>query len=176
MVMPRSVETCPSSGSSSPAIIRNSVVLPAPLGPTRPIFSPLFRAAEASMNRIWWPACLLTLSRRIMRSSGGIFALQRNRPCGLPREARPDPDQPGLSPNSCNPPRSLRLVDLHRLHHAHLLMVHHVAVEHVDAGEIEEARPEHDLAALALDDHRIPPFRYRQRLAVDRDHLERIGM
>src|SRR6478735_11029533 len=66
MVMPRSVETCPSSGSSSPAIIRNSVVLPAPFGPTSPIFSPLRRPAEASMNRIWWPTCLLTLSRRIM--------------------------------------------------------------------------------------------------------------
>src|SRR3954453_11039939 len=68
MVMPRSVETCPSSGSSSPAIIRNSVVLPAPFGPTSPIFSPLWRAADASMKRIWWPTCLLTLSRRIMRS------------------------------------------------------------------------------------------------------------
>src|SRR5882672_2950981 len=69
MVMPRSRETWPSSGSSWPEIIRKSVVLPAPFGPTRPIFSPFWRAAEASMKRIWWPTCLLTLSRRI------IFAL-----------------------------------------------------------------------------------------------------
>src|SRR3954452_4169013 len=164
MVMPRSVETCPSSGGSSPAIIRNSVVLPAPFGPTSPIFSPLLRAADASMNRIWWPACLLTLSRRIMRSFWGIVALQRHRPCRPPGEARPDPDQPRAPPNSRNSTRSLGLVDLHGLHHAHLLMVHHVAVEHVDAGEIDEARAEHDLAALALHDHGIPPFRHRQRL------------
>src|SRR4051812_1758311 len=66
MVMPRSSETWPSSGSSCPEIIRKSVVLPAPFGPTRPIFSPFCRAAEASMKRIWWPTCLLTLSRRII--------------------------------------------------------------------------------------------------------------
>src|SRR5882757_4465585 len=70
MLMPRSSDTCPSSGCSCPEIIRNSVVLPAPFGPTRPIFSPFWRAAEASMKRIWWPTCLLTLSRRIMRSCG----------------------------------------------------------------------------------------------------------
>jgi hypothetical protein len=36
----RGTDTSPSSGDSSPTIIRNSVVLPAPLGPTRPTFSP----------------------------------------------------------------------------------------------------------------------------------------
>ena len=38
-------------GRSWPVIMRNSVVLPAPLGPTRPTFSPFWSAAEASMNR-----------------------------------------------------------------------------------------------------------------------------
>jgi uncharacterized protein (DUF1501 family) len=33
-------DTSPSSGASSPTIIRKSVVLPAPFGPTRPTFSP----------------------------------------------------------------------------------------------------------------------------------------
>src|ERR1700722_11560868 len=66
MVTPRSTATWPSSGASSPVIIRNSVVLPAPLGPTRPTFSPRSSDAEASMNRIWWPICLEMLSRRIM--------------------------------------------------------------------------------------------------------------
>src|SRR3954454_32628 len=176
MVMPRSVGTCPSSGEYSPAIIRNSGGLPAAFGPTSPIFSPLLSAADASMNRIWWPACLLTLSRRIMRSFWGLLRCSVNRPCGPPGEARPDPDQPCAPPTSRNSPRSLRLVDLHGLHHAHLLVVHHVAVEHVDAGEIDEARAEHDLPALALHDHGIPPFRHRQRLAIGRDHLERVGM
>src|SRR4051812_8872052 len=66
MVVPRSTATWPSSGCSSPVIIRNSVVLPAPLGPTRPTFSPFWRVADASIKRIWWPICLLMLSRRIM--------------------------------------------------------------------------------------------------------------
>ena len=68
MVTPRSTATWPSSGCSWPVIIRNSVVLPAPLGPTRPTFSPFWSAAEASMKRIWWPFCLEMLSRRIMGS------------------------------------------------------------------------------------------------------------
>src|SRR6202008_1691235 len=67
MVTPRSTATWPSSACSSPVISRNSVDLPAPLGPTSPVFSPFWSAAEASMKRIWWPCCLLTLSRRIMR-------------------------------------------------------------------------------------------------------------
>src|SRR4029453_5626222 len=58
--------TLASSGGSLPAIMRNSVVLPAPLGPTRPVFSPFCSAADASMKRIWWPTCLETLSRRII--------------------------------------------------------------------------------------------------------------
>ncbi len=45
-------------------------------------------------------------------------------------------------------------------------MVHHVAVEHEFAGEIEEARAEGD-AAIARDDRRVQPDRLRQRLAVD---------
>jgi hypothetical protein len=32
------------------------------------------------------------------------------------------------------------LVDLDRLHHTHLLVVHHVAVQHEDAGVVEETR------------------------------------
>ena len=71
MVTPRSTSTWPSSGGSWPVIMRNSVVLPAPLGPTRPIFSPFWSAAEASMKRICWPFCLLMLSRRIMGRAYG---------------------------------------------------------------------------------------------------------
>src|SRR4051812_2195804 len=81
MVTPRSTATWPSSGASSPVIMRNSVVLPEPLGPTRPTFSPRCSAAEASMNRRWWPFCLEMLSRRIM----GAWISEENcaalRPC-----------------------------------------------------------------------------------------------
>ena len=66
MVTPRSTETWPSSGCSSPVIMRNSVVLPAPLGPTRPTFSPRCIAADASMKTICLPFCLPIFSRRIM--------------------------------------------------------------------------------------------------------------
>ena len=68
MVTLRSMEIWPSSGDSSPMIKRNTVDLPAPLGPTRPIFSPRKMAALASMNRICGPCCLLMLSRRITRA------------------------------------------------------------------------------------------------------------
>src|SRR4051812_14534410 len=70
MVTPRSTTTWPSSGCSSPVIIRNRVVLPEPLGPTRPTFSPRWSAADASMKRSWWPFCLLMLSRRIIAGRG----------------------------------------------------------------------------------------------------------
>src|SRR4030081_61953 len=93
MVTPRSTATWPSSGCSWPVIIRNSVVLPAPLGPTRPTFSPFWSAAEASMKSIWWPFCLLMLSRRIMctrawNSCGRSYAMWRA--CGrVLRNAKP---------------------------------------------------------------------------------------
>jgi cell division septation protein DedD len=49
MVTPRSTETCPSSGCSSFMIMRNSVDLPAPLGPTRPTFSPLVTIKNSTL-------------------------------------------------------------------------------------------------------------------------------
>src|SRR5882724_10409249 len=87
MVTPRSTATWPSSGASAPVIIRNSVVLPDPLGPTRPIFSPFWSAAEASMKRIWWPFCLEILSRRIMsmRARKNVFGAAL-KPCRAPAE------------------------------------------------------------------------------------------
>src|SRR3954469_24934302 len=51
-------DTSPSSAVSSPTIRRNRVVLPAPLGPTRPTFSPGLSWKEASMKRTWRPYCL----------------------------------------------------------------------------------------------------------------------
>src|SRR5512139_670245 len=59
-------DTSPSSGDSSPVIIRKMVVLPAPLGPTRPTFSPGLSWNEASTNRTWRPYCLLILDREII--------------------------------------------------------------------------------------------------------------
>ena len=41
-------------------------------------------------------------------------------------------------------------------------MVHHVAVEHVFSGQIEEARSEGD-ATIARDDRRVQPDRLRGR-------------
>src|SRR5262249_48733604 len=52
-------DTSPSSGDSSPTIMRKIVVLPDPLGPTRPTFSPGFSWNEASTKRICFPYCLL---------------------------------------------------------------------------------------------------------------------
>src|ERR1043166_8309700 len=46
--------------------MRKTVVLPAPLGPTRPIFSPAFNWKLASTNSTWRPYCLLTFVRWII--------------------------------------------------------------------------------------------------------------
>src|SRR5690349_18401953 len=91
MVTPRSTATWPSSGSSSPVIIRNSVVLPAPLGPTKPTFSPRLSAADASMNRICRPFCLPILSRRIIRDARGRESVALLLPLGDERRAGGDP-------------------------------------------------------------------------------------
>src|SRR5947207_4607153 len=58
--------TVPSSVLSSPAIIRKSVVLPEPFGPTSPAFSPGLSWNEASTKTTWRPYCLLTPANEIM--------------------------------------------------------------------------------------------------------------
>src|SRR5512140_543869 len=83
MVTPRSMETWPSSGCSSRVMSRKSVDLPAPLGPTRPTFSPRCSVAEASRKRIWFPCCLPMASRRIKARSCNTAA------AGAPRGAGP---------------------------------------------------------------------------------------
>ena len=59
-------DTSPSSGPSSPTIMRKSVVLPAPFGPTRPTFSPGLSWKEASTKRTCRPYCLLMRAKEIM--------------------------------------------------------------------------------------------------------------
>src|SRR6185503_13916206 len=66
MVVLRGTLTVPSSGDSSPTIIRKTVVLPAPFGPTSPARSPGFSWNEASTNRICFPYCLPTSMKEIM--------------------------------------------------------------------------------------------------------------
>src|SRR5947207_10105714 len=68
----------PSSADSSPAIIRKSVVLPAPFGPTSPARSPGLSWKEASTKTTCRPYCLLTEEKEIMEEGGtgggvGIF-------------------------------------------------------------------------------------------------------
>ena len=45
------------------------------------------------------------------------------------------------------------LVDLDRLPHAQLLVVHHVAMHHEDPGVVEETRADHSVAALRRPRH-----------------------
>ena len=69
------------------------------------------------------------------------------------------------------------VIDLNDLHHAEVLVVHHVAVEHVFAGEIEETRSECD-AAIAREDRRVHPDRLVQGLAIDlgQQHVVRMDV
>src|SRR6476661_8164929 len=63
-------ETSPSSGRSSPVIIRKRVVFPDPFGPTRPTFSPGLSWKAASTKRICRPYCLLTFVSAIIEGNG----------------------------------------------------------------------------------------------------------
>src|SRR6266511_1769761 len=58
-------DTSPSSGCSSPVIMRKSVVLPEPLGPTRPTFSPGLSWKDASTKSTCLPYCLLMCEKAI---------------------------------------------------------------------------------------------------------------
>src|ERR1700730_7742 len=64
------------------------------------------------------------------------------------------------------------------VHHAHLLVVHHVAVHHEDAGVVEEARADDGAAAFGRPrhDHGITPRPIGLRLTANLDHLERVGV
>src|SRR5690349_3914808 len=110
MVSRLGTETSPSSGASSPTIMRKRVVLPEPFGPTRPTFSPGFNWNEASTNSSCLPYCLWifekeintqasVLSRKFATWSGqptaagdkiaGATGLHLRRPPGLlPEEAQ----------------------------------------------------------------------------------------
>src|SRR4051794_20729295 len=66
MVIFFGTETSPSSGSSSPTIIRKSVVLPEPFGPTSPTFSPGLSWKEASTKTSCLPYCLLMEEKEII--------------------------------------------------------------------------------------------------------------
>src|SRR5665213_3696897 len=81
-------ETVPSSGSSSPTTMRKSVVLPAPLGPTRPAFSPGFSWKEASTKISCLPYCLLILEKEInLQASTWGFSGWIPNPSEVEREA-----------------------------------------------------------------------------------------
>src|SRR5688572_30683926 len=71
MVARLGTDTSPSSGCSSPVMRRNSVDLPAPLGPTRPTFSPALSWSDASTNSTCWPWRLLMLVRAIKGAGKG---------------------------------------------------------------------------------------------------------
>src|SRR4051812_32594450 len=160
MVMPRSIATWPSSGCSSPVIIRNSVVLPDPLGPTSPTFSPLCSAAEASMKSRWWPFCLEMLSRRIMGTR--VWGMS----CGCCRS--PD-ERSDIRAVYVSFPDIAALIRATKLHLLALLPLHRLPADVAAAEALGPADPIHRLigAVLRLGDG----FAHR----ADIEHASAIG-
>ena len=67
--------------------MRNSVVLPEPLGPTRPTFSPGLSWKEASTNRTCRPYCLLMREKEIIsRASPAVQLTTTVSGCSLARD------------------------------------------------------------------------------------------
>ena len=65
--------------------------------------------------------------------------------------------------------------NLDDLHHAELLVVRHVAIQHVLPREIEKPRTECHVAAMWYD-HGVEPNRLCDRFAIDLSELERIDL
>src|SRR5215813_4566050 len=82
MVSRFGTETSPSSGDSSRTTMRKSVVLPEPLGPTNPTFSPGFNWKEASTKISCLPYCLLMFEKEINHPSYQRRLVARHRECG----------------------------------------------------------------------------------------------
>src|SRR5688572_16299759 len=74
MVVSEAIRMLPLSGSSSPASMRRSVVLPAPLGPARPMRSRFLTCQDTSSNRTRSPYLLCSPSTWIT-GSGLVFVL-----------------------------------------------------------------------------------------------------
>src|SRR5919109_4786547 len=60
----------PVVGISSPAIIRSTVVLPPPLGPSSPTSSPSCTERLTLLTAVTWPNCLLTLRSSMLIRRG----------------------------------------------------------------------------------------------------------
>src|SRR5437773_3519912 len=63
----------PRSGSSSPPIMRSSVVLPAPFGPHRPTRSPSSICQVTASRSTWSPNALVRLDSWIMLTLNDLF-------------------------------------------------------------------------------------------------------
>src|SRR5205823_6217916 len=85
---PPSVRTLPPVGWIRPSISLISVLLPAPLWPTRPTHSPAWSEKVTSRTATWRPNALVTLDRVIRGSVMGSVRPRRGAPAAAP--ARPD--------------------------------------------------------------------------------------
>jgi hypothetical protein len=66
-------------------------------------------------------------------------------------------------------------IDLHNLHHAKFLVVHHVAVQDKAPGEIPKSRAK-GYVSVSGHHHCVVPTRFDQFLAIDCHHFEGIGV
>src|SRR5579862_3340163 len=92
-------KTLPSKSRSSPAIMRSSVVLPQPEGPTRAASSPFAKAIEISPSTCrrppeaaWYDLCLIWTSSRLETPAGNI-SFKRLHQKSFDRQHHHDEDQ-----------------------------------------------------------------------------------
>src|SRR5579883_1064210 len=90
------INTSPDVGISRPAIMRNTVVFPPPLGPSNATNSPSLTEKQTLLTAMTSPKRLVTFRSSMLMSEGNVLGLRVDRDLGPGKLARLPPFKPGL--------------------------------------------------------------------------------